>query len=310
MTFKNYEIDVVIPLYNCTKIVDELIMRISRIAQDSGLLINLILIDDGSSDDTWNRVTNSRENAGIIIFAMKLSRNFGQHSAILSGLLHSTRQCVILMDGDLQDKPEDIPRFVNKFLEEGLDVVTGVLASNNNGLTSRLGASNIFHRLRGKSGRETSFRAISNRVKVALLSEPETSELSGPVIDSIGFKQGVLDIERGERVHGTRYTLGRKLDLAVNFFLVKSRRAAYLFLFLAGLTGTISLIYASTLMFQVVFLSKGLPAGLNQVVLLLTTQMTFLSLGIAILILLSLRTLKFATKAPDFHIMETWKNHE
>jgi len=310
MALRGYEIDVVVPLYNCEQMVEELILRIGNTAELSNLFVRLILVDDGSSDETWNRVTEFKGMKNLKIHATKLSRNFGQHSAILAGLLQSKSNCIILMDGDLQDKPEDIPRFVNKFLEEGLDVVTGVLASNNNGLKSRLGASNIFHRMRGKSGRETSFRAISNRVKVALLSEPETSELSGPVIDSIGFKQGVLDIERGERVHGTRYTLGRKLDLAVNFFLVKSRKAAYLFLLLAGLTGAISLTYASTLMFQVVFLSKGLPPGLNQVVLLLTTQMMFLSLGIAILILLSLRTLKFATKTPDFHIMETWKNHE
>lgn len=307
MNQESVMVDVIIPLYNCERTVDELVDKIASSASLANVNLHVYLVDDGSIDETWTRLKKVSMVKEIKVTALKLSRNFGQHAAILSALLESKGDYLILMDGDLQDKPEDIPRFIEKIVEDKLDVVRGVLRKEK---TKSLKSfpSYLFHAMSGQSGRETSFRAISKRVKGALITEPEASELSGPVIDSLGFKQGKIEIVRGLRKFGTRYTLKKRFDLAVNFLISRSKVSAYTFLFLAGATGVLSIIYTTSLLIEVIFMNRGLPPGLNQVVLLLILQMMFLSLGIAILILLALRILTFAKKSPAFHVMEKWQN--
>lgn len=307
MNQKRVTVDVIVPLYNCERSIDELVDRIASSASLANLNLHLYLVDDGSIDETWIRLKKVSMVKEIKVTALKFSRNFGQHAAILSALLESEGDYLILMDGDLQDRPEDIPRFIEKIVEDKLDVVRGVLSKEQ---TKSLKSfpSYLFHAMGGQSGRETSFRAISRRLKDALITEPEASELSGPVIDSLGFKQGEIEIVRGLRKFGTRYTLSKRFDLAINFLLSKSKISAYTFFFLAGATGVLSIIYTTSLLIEVIFLNRGLPPGLNQVVLLLILQMMFLSLGIAILILLALRILTFAKKSPAYHVMEKWQN--
>jgi dolichol-phosphate mannosyltransferase len=114
-------LSVVIPVYNESSLIDELVKRVKTnvklITEDYEILI----VDDGSQDNTWNSIKNEAKLESKIK-GIKFSRNFGHHYAITAGLYNASGEWVVVMDGDLQDRPEVIPELYKK-AQEGFDVV-------------------------------------------------------------------------------------------------------------------------------------------------------------------------------------------
>ena len=114
-------ISIVVPLYNEEQNVEELYRRITGIVTDS--LSELIFVDDGSTDATFERLTRvAADDARVRI--VRFRRNFGQTAALSAGIDHATGDIIVPMDGDLQNDPNDIPKLLEK-LDEGFDVVSG-----------------------------------------------------------------------------------------------------------------------------------------------------------------------------------------
>jgi len=114
------QISVVIPVYNSSDCLDELATRLTNVLEDLGKSYEIILVDDGSLDNSWEKITQLskvyRQLKGI-----KLRKNFGQDSAIMAGLNYSSGESVIIMDDDLQHDPADICSLLSG-LEKGHDV--------------------------------------------------------------------------------------------------------------------------------------------------------------------------------------------
>ena len=115
------DLSVVIPVlneeFNVNKLVDELKKNVLKISED----FEIIFIDDGSVDDTWAVIEKEAKLDNRII-GLKLSRNFGHHYAITAGIHQAIGNWVVVMDGDLQDRPDVIPHLVEK-ANQGFDVV-------------------------------------------------------------------------------------------------------------------------------------------------------------------------------------------
>ncbi len=122
-TSATIEISVVVPFYNEEKHVLELSQRLLDTLNEMQREFELIFVDDGSGDATWERMIQARDLDSRIKL-LKFTGNFGQTPALAAGIHHACGEIIIPMDGDLQHKPEDIPRFVAK-LEEGYDIVSG-----------------------------------------------------------------------------------------------------------------------------------------------------------------------------------------
>jgi glycosyltransferase involved in cell wall biosynthesis len=114
---------IVVPLHNEQENVTDLYDRLKAVMEANGETFEIVLVDDGSRDGTFNLL---REIAAIDsrVTVVKLRRNFGQTSALAAGFDHSTGEYVIAMDGDLQHDPADIPIFLEK-IAEGYDIVSG-----------------------------------------------------------------------------------------------------------------------------------------------------------------------------------------
>jgi glycosyltransferase involved in cell wall biosynthesis len=114
---------IVVPLHNEQETVTELYDRLKAVMEASGQSFEIVLVDDGSRDGTFNLL---REVAAIDsrVTVVKLRRNFGQTSALAAGFDHARGDFVIAMDGDLQHDPADIPLFLEK-IAEGYDIVSG-----------------------------------------------------------------------------------------------------------------------------------------------------------------------------------------
>jgi glycosyltransferase involved in cell wall biosynthesis len=114
---------IVIPVYNEEDNIEALIQRTNAALEGSEMPFEIIFVNDGSSDETWQRLVKSAF-ADKKIKAINLCRNYGQTAAIMAGIDHASGDIIIPMDGDLQNDPLDIPRLLDK-VHEGYEVVSG-----------------------------------------------------------------------------------------------------------------------------------------------------------------------------------------
>ncbi len=117
-------ISVVIPLYNEVESIGELSQWISRVMLENKFSYEIIFVDDGSRDGSWDKVQRlSAENQNIK--GIRFQRNYGKSAGLSQGFYHAQGDVVITMDADLQDSPDEIPALYHKIMDEGFDIVSG-----------------------------------------------------------------------------------------------------------------------------------------------------------------------------------------
>ena len=116
-------ISVVVPLYNEAESLPELAAWIDRVMRENGFSYELILIDDGSSDGSWEEVERLKTQYPAIR-GIGFARNYGKSAALYCGFAAAEGEVVITMDADLQDSPDEIPELRRMILEEGYDLVS------------------------------------------------------------------------------------------------------------------------------------------------------------------------------------------
>jgi glycosyltransferase involved in cell wall biosynthesis len=120
----NPEVSVVIPAQDEEESLPELCQWISRVMQQHGLSYEVIMIDDGSSDSTWQKIQKLSEADGRFK-GIRFNRNFGKSAALQTGFRAVRGEVVITMDADLQDSPEEIPELYSMIKEKGFHLVSG-----------------------------------------------------------------------------------------------------------------------------------------------------------------------------------------
>ena len=118
------DISVVVPLYNEEESLPELVAWIDRVAQENKLNYEIIMVDDGSSDDSWSVVEQLKEHYPAIK-GIRFARNYGKSAALYCGFDEAEGEVVFTMDADLQDSPDEIPEMRRMILEDGYDLVSG-----------------------------------------------------------------------------------------------------------------------------------------------------------------------------------------
>lgn len=121
----NLDISVIVPLYNEEESLPELMSWIDRVATSNSLSYEVIFIDDGSSDNSWNVIESLKGEYEGHIRAISFARNYGKSAALYCGFEAAQGEVVITMDADLQDSPDEIPQLRKMIIEDGYDVVSG-----------------------------------------------------------------------------------------------------------------------------------------------------------------------------------------
>lgn len=119
------DISVIIPLYNEAESLSELSAWIKRVMDDNGFSYEVLFIDDGSTDASWEVIRKLREEDAEHIKGISFRRNYGKSPALNTGFRHAKGDVVITMDADLQDSPEEIPELFRMIKEDGYDLVSG-----------------------------------------------------------------------------------------------------------------------------------------------------------------------------------------
>lgn len=212
-------ISVIVPIFNEEEIIPELYRRMTAVLEDMGEPYELILVNDGSKDASWEHMKAfSERDARVKV--INFSRNFGHQVAITAGMDYASGEAVVVIDADLQDPPEVIPQLVDKW-REGYDVVYAVRAKRKGDTFFKKITAAAFYRI---LKRITSvdipvdtgdFRLMSRRAINALQSVRERHRFIRGLVSWIGFRQTGVSFVRDERYAGvTKYPLKKMIKFA------------------------------------------------------------------------------------------------
>jgi polyisoprenyl-phosphate glycosyltransferase len=212
-------LSVVAPVYNEEELVEAFVKRACAAVAD--YTFELVLVNDGSSDSTpalLDRLAAEDSRVRVI----HLSRNFGHQAALTAGLEHACGDVVAMIDADLQDPPELIPRMIEQW-EHGSDVVYAVRKQRDGETAFKLATASWFYKLFDKLAQvdlepnSGDFRVLDRRALDALLSMTERSRFLRGMTVWVGFTQTAVPYERDARSAGeTKYTLRKMLRFSLD----------------------------------------------------------------------------------------------
>ena len=220
------KLSVVVPVYGCPAALSELSRRLCRVLQTLTSDYEIILVNDACPQNSWEIIKQlCAENSAIV--GLELSRNFGQIKAILAGLEYSTGDWIIVMDCDLQDSPEEIPRLLKKAYE-GYDAVFARRAVRKDS-TFKVFMSKCFYKIYSMSSgfaydpAVCNFSVCSRKVVDTYCSMRELHRAYIMYIQWMGFRTTVLDVDHHERFEGTSgYNFKKRITMAADIITSQS----------------------------------------------------------------------------------------
>lgn len=269
-------ISIISPVYRAEKIVDKLVAEIQKTMVAMNVSYEIILVDDRSPDNSWEAM-KAQSAQFEEVKSIRLSRNFGQHPAIMAGLSQAKGEWIVVMDCDLQDQPKEIKKLYIKALE-GFDVVLARRENRQDGFLKKL-SSRIFHKIYGyltdtKFDNTIANFGIYHKKVINEVLEMNDYIKSFPLFANwVGFKFTAVEVEHAERISGgSTYTFSKLLSLAFNTIISFSNKPLKLFVkfgmllsllsFIIGIItiikyydGEISVLGYSSLMVSIWFLS-------------------------------------------------------
>ena len=254
----------VLPCYNEGAVLPETYRRVRAVGEALGRPYEIVLVNDGSSDDTIAQMQTLAQHDPAVI-AVDLSRNHGHQLALSAGLQFCAGERVLIMDADLQDPPELLPQML-ELMEEGADVVYAQRRSRPGDEPVKRLACAIFYRLLGRLSDTPipldtgDFRLISRRVLELILQMPERHRFIRGMVSWVGFRQVPFLYDRDARFAGeTKYPFTRLLKLALDGIAASSTRplalASYAGLLFAG-ASLVLIVYA---LYSWLFVGKTPP---------------------------------------------------
>lgn len=213
-------LSVVIPSYNEELNIINTSRVVSEILEQSGIAYELIFVDDGSKDKTWEKIIEaSKENEHVR--GVKFSRNFGKEACIFAGLANASGDCSVVMDCDLQHPPEVIPKMF-KLWQEGYEVIEGVKASRGKESFFHKASAGLFYKIISKCTNidmeaSSDFKLLDKRVVETLLTLKERNTFFRALSFWVGFNSITIEYEVAEREFGeSKWSLKSLVKYAIN----------------------------------------------------------------------------------------------
>jgi dolichol-phosphate mannosyltransferase len=221
MTDARPALSVVAPCFNEEGVLPEFVRRVAAVLDGVGGTAEIVLVDDGSRDGTWNAMTGAAA-ADRRVVAVRLMRNHGHQLALTAGLTVCRGERILIIDADLQDPPELLPAMMT-LMDEGADVVYGQRrVREGEGLFKRATAA-AFYRLIGRMTDVEipldagDFRLVTRRVLDILLAMPERHRFIRGMVAWIGGRQVAIPYDRKPRAAGeSKYPLGKMIRFAAD----------------------------------------------------------------------------------------------
>lgn len=280
------DISIVVPVYGSDCTLVKLYERVAAAVAQIPASFELIFIDDCGPGRPWQLINEMAQRDPRVI-GLKLSRNFGQHSAIMAGVDIARGNWLVIMDCDLQDRPEEIPRLWTK-AQEGCDVVVGRRVERQDGLLKCL-FSRAFHGLfdymtdQESDAAQANFGIYSRKVVDVVKALPEQPRVFPLLVRWAGFEVTPIDIVHGKRTEGkSSYNLSRKVSFATDIIVSYSNKPLKMCVQFGFFMTFIAFCYGFWLVIRY-FLFDYTPAGWTSVMVSLFFLSGILLFGMGIL---------------------------
>jgi dolichol-phosphate mannosyltransferase len=257
------DISVVIPVYQCEESLAQLHKRLTISLKSLVSDYEIIFIDDRSLGNTWELIQSISKKDNFVR-GLRLSRNFGQHVAITAGLEESLGEWVVVMDCDLQDKPEEIVKLY-KASQRGFDIVFAQRVDRKDSYLKKITSRLFYKSLSYLTGTKldplvANFGIYNRKVINAILSMKETHKYFPLMVRWVGLSSISIPVEHMQReVSKTSYTFKSLLTLSVGIILSFSNKPLRLIIKLGFTISLLSAIYALIIIINVLLNGTILP---------------------------------------------------
>lgn len=269
---KNPHLSIVIPVYKAEKSINELYNRLVEAIEPLTSDFEILMIEDCGGDESW-KIVETLASKDSRVRGIQFSRNFGQHFGITAGLDHSRGDWVIVMDCDLQDRPEEIPALYQK-AQEGFDVVLALRGKRKDPIIKRI-FSYIFYKFfsyladieyTGDSG---NFRIMSRKVVLNFCKMREHSRFFGGLMQWMGFPTATIKVKHSERFEGkSTYTFSKLWILAADTIIAYSDKPLRISIRIGFLMSFFSIFYGSYILINAILYDSKVP-GWNSLIVTL-----------------------------------------
>ena len=266
-------LSIVIPVYNDEDVLDELVRRLIPVAKSLTEDYEVIFIDDGSRDQSW-KILIKLQKGNPKLKIIKLARNFGQSNSTAAGLDHASGDIIVIMDSDLQDRPEDIPKLIESMEENDTDMAIVKWISRKDSFSKKF-FSKFFHSI---SNRITNlhyepglgvFRVLRKNALDQIKSIPETTGTTLSLMYWSGFDYSIVELQRDARYAGASgYNLRKMLKLAADRIFSYSRFPIRVATYVGLTVGGLSIIFGILLIIKRL-VNENVPAGWTSTLVLL-----------------------------------------
>lgn len=281
------KISIIVPAYNEEEVIEMFYDKTIEVLKklENEYTYELIFIDDGSKDETLNKLKNLRKRDSKINI-ISFSRNFGKEAGILAGLQNTTGDFIVIMDADLQNDPNMIKKMLN-YINEGYDTVTTIRNKKGESKIKSF-LSNIFYKIIDseknielKQGSQD-FRMMTKQVKDAILSLNEYNRFSKGIFSWVGFKVKYIETENHKRAAGkTKWSYKSLMSYAldgITSFSVKPLKIATI---VGTIISILALILAIEIVLQTIIQGKEVPGYASTIIsVLFIGGIQLISIGI------------------------------
>jgi glycosyltransferase involved in cell wall biosynthesis len=263
-------ISVVIPVYRAEDCLDELHRRLAAALGSVSESYEIVLVEDCGGDRSWE-IIQALARRDPRVKGLQFSRNFGQHYGITAGIDHCDGDWVVVMDCDLQDRPEEIPRLYAK-AQEGFDVVLARRGKRNDP-PSKLFASRVFYGVFSwlseieYDGQVGNFRIMSRRVVENLRRHREHLRFFGALVHQLGFPTASIEVQHDPRFAGeTTYDLRRLMKLASEAVIAYSDKPLRLAVKLGFLVSLIAFVSGLVVAIRALFFGTAISGWASLII--------------------------------------------
>lgn len=267
-------VSIVVSVYGCRACLAELLRRLKLAMKELNAQYEIILVNDRSPDDAWAAIKDLASD-DLNIKGILFSRNHGQHYAITAGLDHANGDYVVVMDCDLQDRPEDVPLLVRESMK-GIDVVYGYSNFRGRSTLTRSLMRKIYFRTydlltNAKAPSvNLSFFVVNRKVRNVLIQYREAARHISSLVREVGFTMAGVEVTHVEReVGASSYTFAKRLRLAIDGILTYSTFVLKLAAYLGFLISATAFLSALVVIYNRLFQDTHYPGWASLAVLIL-----------------------------------------